>query len=365
MNDSKLLDQIPENVTVISGQSLLSRRHMPVPPSLTAAIRKPQDPVLLYEILREEYPEEHPLQLLSGTECRELTLADLRTGDYTLSEADYLIVPPLPEQYAFETFQNTVAILRGPHGCPWDKKQTHQSLRDDLLQEVYELLDGLDQANRDMTMEELGDVLLHILLQAQIGVDNGEFTMGDVISHINDKIIYRHQHVFGNPEDIAPDQVMLRWEQIKQKEREKQHKKGGLLDGISRSMPALSMAFSYQKRAAKAGFEWKDAEDIWDKLAEEMEELVYADTPQQKEEELGDLLFCVVSLARWYQVDPETALRMSNLKFRERIHYVEEQGAENGKDLFEMTDKEKEEYWQEYKEAKLAEQNDETDLLYL
>ena len=118
----------------------------------------------------------------------------------------------------FADLVETFAILRGPNGCPWDKKQTHQSIRDDFLQEVYELLDGLDRGNTDMIVEELGDVLFHVVLQTQMGIDNGEFQMGDVISHINDKIISRHQHVFGNPEEITPDQVTERWEQIKQKD---------------------------------------------------------------------------------------------------------------------------------------------------
>lgn len=343
------LDRIPENTVVLSGASLTERRHLQTPPHLETLIRGPRDPRHLFELLREEYPAGHPLRLLSAEGEKELVLSDLNTDEDLFASAAYLLIPPLPEGHSFETFQDTVAILRGPHGCPWDKKQTHQSLRDDFLQEVYELLDGLDRGSIEMITEELGDVLLHILLQAQIGVDNGEFTMGDVIAHINEKIIYRHEHVFGRPENITPEEIMSRWEQIKQKERAGQHKKGGMLDGISKAMPALSQASSYQRRAAKAGFDWESEEGVWEKMSEELSEFRNASLPEEQEEELGDILFCAVSLARWYQIDPETALRMANLKFYERLHFVESRAAEQGKTLFDLSTEEKLKMWEEGK----------------
>lgn len=343
------LNQIPENTIVISGEQLQTRRHLSVPPNMTAVIRKPQDPGHLYEILREEYPAGHHLQLVRKENQTDLSLEALIENKDLFAEADYLIIFPLAENRSFETFQNTVAILRGPNGCPWDKKQTHQSIRSDFLQEAYELLDGLDRANNDMIIEELGDVLFHVILQTQMGIDNGEFNMGDVISYANEKIISRHVHVFGSPEEITPDQVTQRWEQIKQKEREKQHKKGGLLDGISRSMPALSMAYSYQVRAAKTGFEWENEADLWEKLAEELDEFQKAETYADREAELGDILFCIVNLSRWYKIDPETALRTVNAKFYDRVHYIEEQAAKQQKTLFDLPREEKGKYWNEYK----------------
>lgn len=345
------LDALPENVVVVSGGSLLSMRHLPVPPNLITVIRDPRQPGLLYEILKEELSPDHTLFLPEPDENKMILLSELAVNDHIFDDAKYLVIPPLPDRSSFEDLQNTVAILRGPHGCPWDKKQTHQSIRDDFLQEVYELLDGLDRGNTDQIVEELGDVLFHVVLQTQMGIDHDEFTMGDVIRHINDKIISRHIHVFGNPEDITPDQVVERWEQIKQKEREKQHKTGGLLDGISLAMPALSQAFSCQKRAAKAGFEWIDSRDIWAKLAEELEEFKEAQTPAAREEELGDILFCIASLARWYEIDPESALRMAILKFRGRIHYVENRARGSGKDLFALSAEEKIKCWNEAKTA--------------
>ena len=351
MIDKNLLEKFPEKLVIISGADLLARRHMTTPPDLTTVIRSPQNAPLLFEILREEYPADHPLRLEGPSGEREITIADLKDNESILEAADHLIIPPLPEQYSFENFQNTVAILRGPHGCPWDKKQTHQSIRDDFLQEAYELLEGLDRGDKQMILEELGDVLFHVVLQAQMGIDNGEFTMGDVIRHVNDKIIFRHQHVFGSPEDIIPAQVTLRWEQLKQKEREKQHKKGGLLDGISRAMPALSQACSCQNRAAKAGIEWDTAEDIRDKLSEEYEEFISAETPEAQAEELGDLLFCIVSLARYYKIDPESALRMANGKFRDRVRYLEDKARESGCDIFGLGAEEKVKYWNEARAA--------------
>ncbi len=349
MESMRELERIPENTVVLSGTSLSERRHMPTPPHLETLIRVPRDPRHLFEILREEYPADHPLRLLFEEGGQDLTLADLDTDEDLFGSAAYLVIPPLPEGHSFETFQNTVAILRGPHGCPWDKKQTHQSLRDDFLQEVYELLDGLDRGSIEMIIEELGDVLLHILLQTQIGVDNGEFNMGDVVAHINEKIIYRHEHVFGRPENISPEEIMDRWEQVKQKERAGQHKQGGLLDGISKAMPALSQASSYQRRAAKAGFDWETEEGVWQKMSEELAEFRKAASPEEKEEELGDILFSAVNLARWHDVDPETALRMANLKFFERLHFVEKRAAEQGKNLFDLTSEEKLGLWNEGK----------------
>lgn len=343
------LGQMPENTVILSGEKLLLKRHMPTPPDLQTVIRGPRQPRHLFEMLREEYPAGHVLYLCSGTDRKQILLSDLDTGEDLFTGADHLIIPPIPESVSFEALQDTVAILRGPNGCPWDKKQTHQSIRDDFLQEVYELLDGLDRADTEMIIEELGDVLFHIVLQTQMGVDNGEFNMGDVLAHINEKIIYRHEHVFGNPENITPEQVTVRWEQMKQRERAKNHKKGGVLDGISKAMPALSMAYSYQKRAAKAGFEWESGEDILAKLDEEIEEFRNARTPAEKEEELGDILFCIVNLARTEKIDPETALRMTDVKFYDRFHFVETRAREEGKDLFSISPEEKLKYWNESK----------------
>lgn len=350
MSTSEIFDRIPEETVVLSPQSLNGKRHLPVPPSLTVCIRDPRSVLSLYALLTEEYPQTHALTLLRDGAEVPLTVADLNTDDdAVLNGAEYLVIPPLPEQYAFETFQNTIAILRGPHGCPWDRKQTHQSLRNYLLEESYELLDALDRKDRDAVCEEMGDVLLQLVLHAQIACDEHDFTMGDVIAHINDKMIFRHEHVFGSPEAIDPDQVSVRWEKLKQKERAGKKKSGGPLDGIPTAMPSLSVASAYQRRAVKLGFDWDEPCCVWDKLNEESAEFKAAETPEERQEELGDVLFCVSNIARTHGIDPEAALREANLKFRDRFHYVESRVREQGKDLFEIPLEEKKKYWNEYK----------------
>lgn len=349
--------EFPENLVIIEGARLLSLRHLLTPPHLDTVIRNPENQERIWYILSEEYPQDHPLEVIetepeSALRTRKITLSDLRKdGDAQIQNAAALHVPPLPENRAFEFFQNVVATLRAPGGCPWDRKQTHQSLRDDLLQEVYELLDGLDRKDIETIAEELGDVLLHIVIQAQIALEDGEFNLGDVVRRISEKLIFRHPHVFAQAETLTSDQVLDRWEKVKKAERANQDKQQGLLDGISTAMPALSMAYSYQKRAAKVGFDWDSVEGVWQKLYEEIEEFRKAETAEARADEFGDILFSLVNLARWEKIDPESSLRMANLKFCNRVHFVEEKAKSIGKDLFDMPLEEKDRYWDAYKAA--------------
>jgi len=356
MNEQNAIMSFPDNLIIVEGKNLLSSRHLLVPPHLEVIIRNPRNAAHLQDILSEEYPVDHPLEIFMDVPENQqnlltIKLAELSQQDHYLEKALWIRIPPLPESRSFEYFQNIVAILRAPNGCPWDRKQTHQSLRDDFLQEAYELLEGLDRNDIEMISEELGDVLLHIVMQAQIAQENNEFNMGDVLAKISEKLIFRHEHVFGNPEKLSSDQVLNRWEKVKNLEREKDHKEQGLLDGISKAMPALSMAYSYQKRAARVGFDWESIDGVWDKLYEEIEEFKRANTPEERAEELGDILFTLVNLARWSKIDPETALRNSNLKFHDRVQYVETKARELGKNLFDMPMSEKDQYWDEYKES--------------
>ncbi len=346
--------EIPSDTVVVEGSEISKIQHMLTPVHLKTVVRNPKDADHIWHVLHEEYPQDFKLDLIlpdiqNGHKTSSINLSDLENGKVSVDDAELLIIPPLPAEDSFEYFQNIVAILRAPGGCPWDRKQTHQSLRDDFLQEVYELLGALDRADKDDTAEELGDVLLHIVMQAQISVESNEFNMGDACRHISQKLIFRHPHVFTTGENLTSDQVLQRWEQRKKEERQKENKTQGLLDGINQAMPALSMADSYQKRAARVGFDWENVDGVWQKLDEEINEFKKASTPEQKEEELGDILFCIVNLARWSKVDSETALRMSNLKFYNRVHYVENKSREIGKDLFDMPLEEKDKYWEEYK----------------
>lgn len=354
MTDYSSILNSPQETVLVDGEKILTLQHMLIPPHLDIYIRSPKNANHLQSVLMREYPADHTLEIiLSQGEAEyqtiQVSLSELNEKEDVLEQAAALHVPPLNENQSFEYFQNVVSVLRAPGGCPWDMKQTHQSLRDDFLQEVYELLEGLDRNNLAAVMEELGDVLLHLVMQAQIAQEQNEFKMSDVVQHISEKLIYRHEHVFGKAESLTPDEVISRWERMKKLEREKEDKEQGLLDGISKAMPALSMAYSYQKRAARVGFDWDSSDGAREKLYEEIEEFKKASTPEEQAEEMGDIFFSLVNLARWWKIDPETALRTANLKFYDRVHYVEMKAKELGKNLFDMPLSEKDQYWDEYK----------------
>lgn len=225
----------------------------------------------------------------------------------------------------FKEFQEIIRRLRAPNGCPWDRQQSHQSLRPFLLEECYEALEALDKSDYKELCDELGDLLLQIMLHAQIASERGDFDIGDVIQSISDKIVHRHPHVFGSKAEPggrvlkSADEVAHRWEALKREEGKK-----SLLNGISRNLPSLAESQEIQQRAAQAGFDWERAEEILEKLDEEIRELKRAKSSQQKEEEWGDLLFTIVNIARREQVDLESALRKANRKFRQRFELMEE-----------------------------------------
>ena len=221
----------------------------------------------------------------------------------------------------FEALERIIARLRGPGGCPWDRKQTHASIKPYLIEEAYEVLQTLDDENADKLCEELGDLLLQILLHAQIAREAGEFEIGDVISGIATKLIRRHPHVFGESEAGDAEEVALEWENIKQDERKPED---SLLSSVPRGMPALSYSHSIQRRAAGVGFDWDDYNGILEKVTEELGELRRADTPQQKIHEFGDIIFALVNAARWENVDLEEALRLANERFCRRFRYMED-----------------------------------------
>ena len=347
------MDSMPAGIVVLDWDAIKDAWHLPVPPTLTVWIRGPKDSARLAEILRAEYPADHWLKFLDedGAAMGGTRIGDLAEREILFRGCAAVCVNPLPSDHSFEDFQNVVATLRSPGGCPWDRKQTHQSIRDDFLQEAYELIDGLDRLDLDVIREELGDILLHVALQAQMAAEAGEFTMGDVLASISEKIIFRHQHIFNKEETLSVDEVVDRWEKLKKAEREKKEKKQGLLDGISIAMPALSMAHGYQKRAARAGFDWEAIDGVWDKLAEEIAEFRAAETDGARSAEFGDILFTLVNLARWLKIDPETALRLTNRKFADRIRYIEKRAAEMGTSVFDLSPEEKDALWEERKKA--------------
>ena len=221
---------------------------------------------------------------------------------------------------SIEQLVKTIAKLRSPKGCPWDKEQTHKTLKRYLIEEAYEALDAIDKNDSKALMEELGDVLLQIVLHAQIASENREFSFSKVADYVNKKMISRHPHVFSNTLVKNSEEVMTNWEIIKKKE--KPHRKD-IFDGIPLALPALLKALKVSKKAAREGFEWKKEADIWKKLNSEIAEFKAAKKNKiARAEEIGDILFTIVNIARWYKLDPEDSLNMATKKFISRYTRV-------------------------------------------
>jgi len=252
------------------------------------------------------------------------------------------------DAHGFDEFVRIIAVLRGPDGCPWDREQTHESISKNMLEEAYEAVHAIEEKDSRMIAEELGDVLLQVVLQAQIGADTGEFTIDDVVEGITTKIIRRHPHVFGDQSADTAGEVLANWDQIKR--AEKAERGSGLLDEVPHGMPALSQAQTISRKAVSAGFEWETLDDVWDKVHEEIDELK-ATEPGSPEavEEIGDVLFTVVNLARKQGIDAESALRATNRKFRSRWTAMEAAAAEQGVDLADLSIEQQESLWQQAK----------------
>src|SRR5467141_4863187 len=268
-----------------------------------------------------------------------------------------------------EWFEKLVAVqarLRGPNGCPWDREQTHQSLRTYLVEEAYEVLEALESGNDAKFAEEMGDLLLQIVFHSQIAREEGRFTVSDVIREIHDKMIRRHPHVFGTTRAKDSAEVLRNWEQIKAAERRagdnKRDSKTGnnapeevsLLDGVSRALPATLEGFQLTRKASRIGFDWEDAGGVFEKMREETEELKKALKEQKQlrvEEELGDLLFAAVNLSRFLKIDPEIALKKANAKFSRRFHEMERLARKNGREFKDLPREEMEALWEAAKKA--------------
>jgi len=261
-----------------------------------------------------------------------------------------------------EWFEKLVAVqarLRAPGGCPWDREQTHQSLRTYLIEEAYEVLDALDSGDSAKLAEELGDLLLQIVFHSQIAREEGRFTVSDVIREISEKMVRRHPHVFGETRARDSAEVLKNWEQIKAEERRSKSWKGepagnrpateaSLLDGVSRGLPATLEGIQLTRKAARVGFDWEDTAGVFEKIAEETEELRKAlkfSDGREIEEELGDLLFAAVNLSRFLKVDPEIALKKANAKFSRRFRAMEQRAREGGQEFHDLPREEMEALW--------------------
>jgi tetrapyrrole methylase family protein/MazG family protein len=311
----------------------------------------------------EIFPDDYEVTVghnlgMQGEEIRKVPLYELDRlsgyGNYSL-----IYVPRTSDGRVlgrtFNRLRDIVRILRSPEGCPWDREQTHQSIRKNLLEETYELLETIDNDDPDAMCEELGDVLLQVMLHAQMEEERGAFHIIDVIAGLNDKLIRRHPHVFGGTKAQNAEEALNSWQRMKLEEKKQKGQaddSSSVLDGVPRSLPELMKAWEYQKKAAKVGFDWDKLEDVFAKVDEEIGELkqaVQEGRQQECREELGDLLFAVVNAARFLGIDPEEALAGTNRKFLQRFSYIEQQLRLKGKSFDQTSLPEMEEWWQQAK----------------
>jgi tetrapyrrole methylase family protein/MazG family protein len=297
------------------------------------------------------YPPEHQVALLHhlGTPQQQITWLPLYQIDHsdTLDQLSSLFIPALPAVESLTGVLNTVAHLRSPEGCPWDQEQTHLSLRRYLLEESYEVLEALDTEDVAALQDELGDLLLQILLHTQIAVDDSEFQLPAVLGSLNRKLIRRHPHVFGSANAESSAQVVTQWAQIKAAERQAQGKTAptSLLGDVKQALPALAHAQQLQRLAKQHGFDWPTIADVVAKVQEELAEVQAAADPSQQAAEIGDLLFTVVNWARWLQVDAESALRHACTRFHQRVETVAELVAATNRPVKSLSAAELDDYW--------------------
>ncbi|WP_040224514.1 nucleoside triphosphate pyrophosphohydrolase [Bhargavaea cecembensis] len=308
--------------------------------------------------LMEKYEDDHPVTIVTaaGSSRERLVTVPLYELDRTV-ETDNLTTVYVPPVSGLESrlkewgaYREIIRTLRGPDGCPWDRKQTHESLKKYMIEEAHELLEAIDSEDDEAIIAELGDVLLQVFLHAQIGEDAGFFSVEDVLKSAGEKMIRRHPHVFGEANAEDADEVVRNWQAIK--EAEKGEKPASLLDGQNRHASSLLTSFNYQKEAAKAGFSWPDAGGAKEKFEEEWQEFLDASANGDEEaltDEFGDVLFTLVNIARYYGISPEEAMTAANRKFKRRFSHVEERVAENRGSFGSYTLNELDRFWDEAK----------------
>ncbi|WP_440970484.1 nucleoside triphosphate pyrophosphohydrolase [Peribacillus frigoritolerans] len=313
--------------------------------------------------LMEKLPDDYEVYIVTaaGSSQEKVTKCALFELDrqMELSNLTSVYVPPVKDEALryreFSKLRQVIAELRGPDGCPWDKKQTHESLKKYLIEEAYELIDSIDESDDEGMVGELGDVLLQVMLHSQIGEDEGMFTIDDVIEGITAKMIRRHPHVFGDVEVNGEEDVLVNWQKIKEGEKGGESKAlKSILDGIEKSLPNLLRAEEYQKRAAKVGFDWDEVSEAWKKVREEVQELEEEILSPNRDverikSELGDLFFALVNISRYYDIQAEEAVYKANQKFHQRFTYIEECIQRADKKFEDYTLEELDSYWDEAK----------------
>ena len=348
--------EAPPKLILLDARTLSTGHVPPYPPDMPVLLTNVNSHELFLRvrnILLTTYPKEHVISVVDGGRKKEERLETLTGDDFSESACFY--IPPLGEGSSFESFAEIIAHLRAPYGCPWDREQTHETLRKHLLEESYEAISAIDSGDFTDMREEFGDLLLQVVLQSQIANEERQFNINQVIQGIHSKIVRRHPHVFGDLELDGVQGVLANWEKLKEKERGEKKEKSerkeekGLLDGVPLALPALSQAQEYQDRAARVGFDWPEIEGVLDKVREEIEEIKNAETDFELASEIGDLLFALVNVARWKHIDAESALRGTNMKFKKRFAYVQSGAKTQGRDLSSLSLDEMESLWQEAK----------------
>ena len=304
-------------------------------------------------VLMERYPDEHPVMVLcEGRPVMPVPLWELDRHEFDHLTSVYL--PPVLDEHRKPTWDDLVRVisrLRAPGGCPWDMEQTHESLKRNMLEEAYEVVEAIEHDDPAKLEEELGDLMMQPILHAAIAREDGFFTIDDVIAGITTKLIRRHPHVFGTLDVEDSAEVLRNWEAIKKAEPGNAHRTSAV-DGVPHTLPALMRAMDISKKAVKVGFEWPNAEAVLDKVQEEIEELraeLKANDKARATDELGDLLFALVNIARWLKIDPEEALRTMVDRFIGRFQAMEAMAATDARELKSLTPEEWDSYWEQAK----------------
>jgi tetrapyrrole methylase family protein/MazG family protein len=342
-----------EGFLLLDGQVLPEKGYHALDPRTDALICQVDSRLLASEVkavLLEVYPPGHPVTVITaaGGEDAKVEKVPLEEMDRKdrFGHLVSLFVPALPpdEVFDFRRLVEVVATLRGPGGCPWDRKQTHESLAGHMVEEAHEAVEAIQRGDWHHLSEELGDLLLQVILHAQLAAEAGTFDIRDTLRSIIEKLVRRHPHVFGEAKVDTAEEVIARWERIKAEEKGEP----SLLDGVAEGLPSLIYAYKVQSRAARVGFDWGAGKDVVPKLREEVEELEKALSGREGdlEEELGDLLFTLVNLCRHFKADPEVALRKAARKFARRFREMERVCREKGMRMEEMTLEELDRLWE-------------------
>jgi len=343
---------------LIPGMEITGRHsllHQPDENAIYEFIDEPIDLPILTRLISRVYSPNYQIILINADlnkspNSTEILVKDLEKISNSFKRG-YLIFKADISSRSLLSFVELIAHLRSPEGCPWDRKQTHETLRTNILEETYEVLEAIDSGNLASLEEELGDLLLQIVLQSQIANEAGNFNVYDMIRGIHNKIVFRHPHVFSDWDAKDASTVIKNWEILKSEERIEKEPldKQSLLESVPKNLPALALAQKYQERAARVGFDWPEITPVVEKIEEEINEFVQAPDAASRENELGDLLFAMVNLIRWYGFDAESLLRQMNQRFLKRFNFIERTVAGQGRKMTDLTLAEMNEIWEQAK----------------